>query len=331
MKKSHTYTVPMNETFGLLEKRLLEANLNIDNNSLKIAIDNVVGTAITTGCGGSLVVANYLSRVLLKNNIFALCKNARDIMHNDFKTDSLFTFSYSGKTHGIEIALDSFKGDKKYLITCNSNIEDRNNIKTISLEYDGMEKEKSFISLSSTLIPMGELLKISGNISKNNFDSFLKTSLHEIEEWSNHLNLDLNNTEVFEIMTGSDTNTASLFLESTLIESGLGIPIIHDKYDYCHGRSTTAYKNKNKHHLIYLINEKTEIDEFLLSTIKNNYNDVTVIDTNIETTSLEKEYYLTLKAIFFCKKLAELKKIDISQVEYDKNVVKKVYSYKGEM
>lgn len=331
MKKSHTYTVPMSETFNLLEKRLLDANLSIDNISLKEALNNDINTAVVIGCGGSLVVANYLSKVLLKRNVFSITKNARDIMHDNYKYDSIFSFSYSGKTHGIKLALDKFKGDKKYLITCNDIIDDKDEIKKISLGYSGMEKEKSFISLSSTLIPMGELLKISDNISKEDFNNFLKNILYEIKEWSNNQNFDLDKIDVFEIMTGSDTNTVSLFLESTLIESGLGIPIIHDKYDYCHGRSTTAYKNRNKHHLIYLINEKTEIDDFLLSTIKDNYNDVTVIDTNIDTTSLKKEYYLTLKAMFLCKRLAYLKKIDISQVEYDTNIVSKVYKYKGEM
>ena len=146
-KNNHNYTVPMTETFGLLEKRLLEANLNIDASILKETLDNVHGTVITIGCGGSLVVADYLAKILYNRGIFSVCKNARDIMHSDCNVDSLFAFSYSGKTHGIRLALDNFKGNK-YLITCNSNLVDIENTKTISLEHTDMNKERSFISLS---------------------------------------------------------------------------------------------------------------------------------------------------------------------------------------
>ena len=101
MKSNHTYTVPMTETFELLETRLLEANLKIDASSLKETLDNVEGPVITIGCGGSLVVADYLAKVLYSRGIFSVCKKARDIMHSDCKVDSLLAFSYSGKTHGI--------------------------------------------------------------------------------------------------------------------------------------------------------------------------------------------------------------------------------------
>lgn len=47
-------------------------------------------------------------------------------------------------------------------------------------------------------------------------------------------------TNVFEIFSGTDTSTASKYLESTLVQSGIGISIVHDKYAYCHGRSTTS-------------------------------------------------------------------------------------------
>lgn len=334
-KTTHINTVPMDETFGLLEKRLLEANFNIDATNLKEALDNVEGTAITIGCGGSLVVANYLSKVLAERKIFSVCRNARDIMHESGKADFLFAFSYSGKTHGIQLALDKFHG-KKYLITCNSKIQEIPNENVILLGYENMEKEKSFISLSSTLIPMGEFLKAQEQIEKEIFATKVKLYLAECMEWSNHESiadtLELRSSEVFEIMSGSDTSTASSFLESTLVEAGLGIPIIHDKYSYCHGRSTLSYKNDGRHHLIYLINEKTELDEFLISIMEKKYHQVTIMDASkLNVSSLEKEYYLTLKCAFLCKKLAEIKKCDISQVEYDRDIVRKVYYYKGEM
>lgn len=333
--KNHTYTVPMEETFKLLEKRLLEANLNIDASSLKGALDNIKGTAITIGCGGSLVVADYLAKVLYNKGIFSVCKNARDIMHSDCNSDFLFAFSYSGKTHGIRLALDNFKGTK-CLITCNSNLKDIPNTKTISFEHTDMDKEKSFISLSSTLIPVGEFLKYHENISKEKFSKKIIKYLKESQDWIKKLsNQDLfsyGSSEVFEIMTGYDTEVASLFLESTLIEAGLGNVIVHDKYDYCHGRSTINYQDNKNHNLIYLVNEKTEIDDFLLEILVIKYFPITIIDVSDSKTSfLERQYELLMKSIFFCKKVATDKKMDLSRVEYDPDLVKKVYSYKGEM
>lgn len=133
-------------------------------------------------------------------------------------------------------------------------------------------------------------------------------------------------------MTGYDTEVASLFLESTLTEAGLGNVIVHDKYDYCHGRSTINYQDNKDHSLIYLVNEKTEIDEFLLEVLSIKYFPIIVMDvSNSRTSFLERQYELLIKAIFFCKKVATDKKMDLSQVEYDRDIIKKVYSYKGEM
>lgn len=335
-KKVHTYTVPMEETFGLLEERLIDANRKIDASGLKSALDSTKNTAITIGCGGSLVVANYLSKVLEERKVFSICANSLDIVKGRKNIDNLFAFSYSGKTHGIQLALNEFCG-KKYLMTCNPDIFEIPNSKVICLGYPNMDKEKSFISLSSTLIPMGEFLKVHEKIEKEEFASKIKNYLSDSMDWANGNNsiedsLELNSSEVFEIMTSYDTSCASSFLESTLVEAGLGIPIIHDKYSYCHGRSTIAHKNHNNHHLIYLINEKSELDDYLLSIMTNSYHQVTLIDvSNLNVSKLEREYVLTLKSVFFCKKLAEIKNLDISQVEYNRDIVHKVYYYKGGM
>lgn len=331
MNTNHTYTVPMQEIFEKLDERLLEANMNIDAASLKEVLDNINGNAITIGCGGSLVVANYLSKVLDSRGIFCVCRNARDIVHSKNNGNNLLAYSYSGNTHGICLALNYFQGNK-YLLTCNPNKEN-----AIILGYKNMPKEKSFISLSSTLIPVGEFLKYHDNISKEDFAKKVTTYLKESKTWLRNLAnqnfLAYGSSEVFEIMTGYDTEVASSFLESTLTEAGLGNVIVHDKYSYCHGRSTINYQDEKTHNLIYLINEKTEIDELLLEQLRNtDYFPITVIDvSNSKTSSLERQYELLVKAVFLSKKIAEDKKMELSQVEYNRNIVHKVYYYKGEM
>lgn len=235
---NHTTTIPIDETFEKLEIRLIDANRNMDTTILKEILDSIKGTTITIGCGGSLVVANYLSKLLEERNIFSICRNSRDIMHSRVKADSLVAFSYSGKTHGIHLALDHFIGNK-YLITCNSNAKVSSNTKMVSLGYQEMDKERSFISLAATLIPIGEFLKIQDEIGKKDFETKIINYIHNSKKWLKSISpqnvLGYNSSEVFEVMTGYDTEVASTFLESTLTEAGLGNVIIHDKYSYCHG------------------------------------------------------------------------------------------------
>lgn len=50
---------------------------------------------------------------------------------------------------------------------------------------------------------------------------------------------------MFEIFSGYETSTSSKYLEPTMLLSGIGIPIVHDKYTYCHGRSTLSTQNNN--------------------------------------------------------------------------------------
>lgn len=64
--------------------------------------------------------------------------------------ENLFCINYSGRTNGISNALEKFRGNK-YLITGSNKVEDS---KTVLLQYNMVDKEKSFVSLATTLIPM---------------------------------------------------------------------------------------------------------------------------------------------------------------------------------
>ena len=57
---------------------------------------------------------------------------------------------------------------------------------------------------------------------------------------------------LFEIMSGDHTRVAAGVLESTIAEAGLGIPVIHEKYGYCHGRSTLQHVHRHSC-LIFII------------------------------------------------------------------------------
>lgn len=177
-----------------------------------------------------------------------------------------------------------------------------------------MDREKSFISLAATLIPCSILLNYY-------LDNEIEQIIDNLKEYN--YNFDIN-SDNYEIFSGYDTTVPSKYLESTLIESGIGIPIVHDKYSYCHGRSTLSTVTNNN--AIYF-NTSTELDKVLLEDLPKYYKNVIVIECN---NSILNEYQTLIKCMYLTKYIAELKEKDLSNVKYSP-VVKKLYKFKGEL
>lgn len=123
-----------------------------------------------------------------------------------------------------------------------------------------------------------------------------------------------------------ETSTTARVIESTLTESGIGIPIIHDKYDYCHGKSTLSH-NYNGH--LILLSTNSEIDEIYKRIAKNYYNDEIILDKKCDD-DIINDFYFTYLSMFLCKKIAEIKKMDLSLVNYS-SIVKKLYYFKEKL
>ena len=186
----------------------------------------------------------------------------------------------------------------------------------IDLVYnETLPKEKSFISLATTLMPVSLLLDyyVDGN-SKEYFNL--------IKEDTKYTDFE----NVFEIFSGFDTSTVSKFLESTITESGIGIPIVHDKYSYCHGRSTLGINNDTT--AIYL-NKNTEFDKLMLDELRRYHKNIIVIDSMFNDQVLD-EYQMLIKVMYLNKQIAESKGKDLSKVEYSP-IIKKIYKYNGEI
>ena len=178
--------------------------------------------------------------------------------------------------------------------------------------YNVQDKEHSFISLSATIIPCSILLNY-----------YLGNEIYQIiDNMKDYkFNFDVN-CDVFELFTGLETSTASKYLESTMVESGIGIPVVHDKYSYCHGRSTlsTVYNN-----IAIYFNLNSELDKLLINELSNCYKDVIVLNASNNPIS---EFDLLLECMYLTKYIAEKKNKDLSGVDYNP-VVKKLYRYKG--
>ena len=202
---------------------------------------------------------------------------------------------------------------RKYLLSNNS--FDDNDV--TYLKYNtNIDKEKSFISLAATLIPVSILM----NYYLKGQNSLMLDCIEETP-----FNFDLE-SDIYEIFSGYDTSTSSKYLESTMTESGIGIPIVHDKYSYCHGRSTLGI-NYNTVAIYY--NRNTEYDRMMLEELKQYYSRIITIDSKFEDQILD-DYQMLIQSIYLTKYIAEKKSKDLSKVDYSP-IVKKLYKYNGQI
>jgi hypothetical protein len=236
----------------------------------------------------------------------------------------LLGITYGNNNYSIQHAKikASDSNCETHLITANSNCEE-------DICYKGqLPLEKSFISLAGTVIPMSILLCY-----------YLKNDQVKTLSCIENIYTRANQTvygfalsdklPLFEIMSEHHTCVASHVLESTIIEAGLGIPVIHDKDNYCHGRSTLSYQEGNSN-LIYLINEKpSNLDYMLLDNISDQYASINIVQAS-NNNYIVNQFDLALQSLFLCKDLATKEKKDLSIVNYSP-VVKKLYKYKGDM
>lgn len=306
----------MEENFKLLLDRILDTNRVSDLKQIIEELSKISNSVICVGSGGSNIVSEYASKVFNhKNKCISLNLEPRDLLYiNKEFIENIFICSYSGNNYGVEMALCNNK--KNYLFT-NQNIFKN---KTCILQYNStLPKEKSFISLAATLMPMSILLNYY--MDGNNFDELLFDVFNNIE------NLLIEESDTFEIMSGMDTSVASTFLESTLVEAGLANPILHSKYNYCHGRTTLTYNRPSS--LIYITAGMKDIDEVILDEAEKLYKSVVILESNYNDIIIDN-FNLTVKAMFLAKQIADLKKKDLSKVKYAP-AVKKLYHFKGGM
>ncbi len=309
----------MQENFDLLKKRIIDSHRVSDLQDIKAKIKSIKGNTICVGAGGSNVVANYATKVISKiNGNLVLCKHPRDLEHINLSNfENIVIASYSGEGKAVDLALDNKLN--KYLLS-NNNM-DYEGVTNITYESQ-IEKESSFISLAATLMPMSILLKTYMGLRDPHYISIL-------EEMFDKVKVNIKWNDIYEIMGGIENSTATKYLESTMVESGIAVPIVHDKYDFCHGRSTLSYKNNNG--LIYLDNRNKELDKLILSEAKKYYTEVITLNGYYPNADeLTDEFYITLQAMYLTKKLAENKGEDLSGVDHSP-LVYKLYNFKGTM
>lgn len=286
----------MKVNFEYLKGRVVDALNNTDTKYINYELSKLYKPTLVNGVGGSSVVSDFGAKVLsVKNSIVVRNTEPRDMIYMDKSGYSnVIACSYSGNNFGVDLSFDN--NLKKYLLSRNTNEE------AVNLQYKTtIDNERSFISLGATLIPISVLI----NYYLNGDESFLD----DIEERVFSFDTEC---DVYEIFSGYDTSTTSKYLESTMVESGIGIPIVHDKYSYCHGRSTMSINNNS---IAIFLNRNTELDRLLLREISKYYKNVIVIDGKYKDMILD-DYQMLVQAMYLTKFIAESKSKDLSKVEY---------------
>ena len=300
----------MYDNFNKLEGRILDSISKTDLILIREILSNITEPTLVSGVGGSSVVSNYAAKLLsIKNNI--ICNNItpRDMNYintNNYK--NIISCSYGGENFGVDLSFNN--NLNKYLLSKNK-IEGVTNI-----NYVSDDSEDSFISLAATLIPMTILLLYYCDNDKEVLKDIL----------SSEINFELNNKKIYEVLSGYESSAASTFIESTLSESGISITIIHDKYDYCHGRSTLNHHFNNN---LIFFNTQKELDKLFKEELPNYYENIIQIDKKYND-NIINDYYFTYVSMLLCKQIAQKHNQDLSRVEYCP-IVKKIYHYKGDM
>ncbi|MBQ2872409.1 MAG: hypothetical protein IJE89_00200 [Bacilli bacterium] len=303
----------MQVNFKFLKERIVDSLNHSDLDFIRTELSKLEEPTIFSGVGGSSVVSEFGAKVInRKNRIISTSSEPRDFIYrNNNAFRNVVACSYSGNNYGVELSF--LKELRKYLLSNNS-FEDSN---VTYLKYNTtIDKERSFISLGATLIPVSILMDYYLN-GKNSL------MLDCIEETS--FNFDLG-SGIYEIFSGYDTSVSSKYLESTIVESGIGIPIVHDKYSYCHGRSTLGI---NYNGIAIYYNRNTEFDKMMLEELKRYYKTIIIIDSKFEDGILD-DYQMLVQSMYLTKYIAERMSKDLSKVEYSP-IVKKLYRYNGQI
>lgn len=300
----------MEENFKLLSERVLDTLKHTDLIYIKDKLKEINAPTLVSGVGGSSVVADFTSKIIsVKNGVITSAVNHRDMNYINYeKYKNIIVCSYGGKNYGVKVA---FNNNLNHYLLSKRELDN-----VINLTYKTtIIDEHSFISLAATLIPMTIMLEYYLE-DKNKILEILNT---EIENFTF-------NSDIYEIISGCETSTASKYLESTLVESGIGLPIVHDKYDLCHGRTTLGKNYKSN---VILFNNKNNLDLLISSLIKKYYENIIVFERKYED-NIVNDYYFTYISMLLSMQIAKAKNKDLSIVDYSP-MVKKLYYFNGGM
>ncbi len=297
----------MDDCFRTLNEKVEKAIRDSDLKKLFCMLDEIEGPTMVCGVGGSSVVATYLAKVLReKRHIITDFISPRDLFYMDLTPyRNVIAVSYSGNNIGAEAICHT--GLNKYLFTGHPR-DDVNN-----LVYR-MPAELSYVSISATLVPLSLLFLYYCN------DHDLLKEILDREISSASCNTS------YEVMSGYETQTAAIILESSFIESGMASCIVHDKYNFCHGRINHSREADSD---LIFFKGNSELDEMLEENLPNHFGRIITIEKEYEDDVIN-DFYSALISMKLIRDIAQNRHRDISNIdELEDNDV--FYLFNGKM
>ena len=297
----------MHDCFDSMKDKIDKAIKDTDLQSLFKTLSSIKEPTLVTGVGGSSIVAMFLAKTLReKNKIIATFAYPRDMKYMNLDGyKNVISVSYSGANIGVDASFDNDLN--KYLLTGNPRVGINN------IVYK-MPKENSYVSINATIVPLSLILL------------YYQNDINTIYEIINsNIQSDSNNNS-YELIYGYESIAAATMLESSIIESGMGSIVLHEKYNYAHGRINIT-RNTNSDLIFFKSNN--EYDEVLAKTLPSLYKKIITIDSKYDDIVVN-DYYLALMGLKLVGAIADNKKVDIScPNELEQNDI--FYLYKGNL
>ena len=297
----------MDDCFDSMKEKIEAALRDTDLDEVFRKLDEIEGPTLVTGVGGSSVVGRFLAKVLReKRHLLCTFVYPRDLTRMDLTPyENVIAVSYSGTNIGVDVIFDTKLN--RYLFTGHPRSGCENIIYT-------MPQERSYVSVNATIIPMTVLLLYYCD------DHRLPEGILEEEIGSE------SDADVYEIMSGYETLTAASLLESCFTESGMAASVVHDKYDFCHGRINLSRKGNSE---LIFFKMKSELDDLLYRQLKERYGRIITIERKFDDDVVD-DYRASVMGLKLIRQIARNKGVDISDMkELPDNDV--LYLYKGKM
>lgn len=335
IKKEKTATKSSQQKIATNTNHLLDRTLRaLESNAaqrLQEILSSIKGYVLMVGTGGSFAAAEFAAKCVSQfhPNILAQSCHPRDIAIDGLsKIDTVILFSYSGKTKDIQSVYDlcQKEGVKVYIITkyeysVNDSLYDENALISYSTSKSST-KERGFISMAGTLIPMCIFGEIYYSNPNNSFREFLKECFerrcHEFSNEKYFFSLP-DRKMLVDIFSGVDTSCAAMDLESKLIESGLARVVIHEKKDFSHGRFNILEKYAPDL-IIFLDNVRGAYSDKLFRYLEKREN---LYICHLVTTqgNIWGDLDLVVASEFFSKYLSKVLDYDMAKPDYPEDAM----------
>ena len=253
----------------------------------------------------------------------------RDFMFEKLdKVSTVILFSYSGKTNDIISVYRLCKQNNinvfvitKMAYDQASEYYDVNDVISYSDSIIN-SKERGFISMAGTLIPMVLFGKLFFDERVESFETYLKECFENRSSFSYDKLFEINphcNKLTIDIFSGADTKCAGHDLESKIIESGIGRAIIHEKKDFSHGRFNVLQECPPDL-VVYLNNcegsYSKKLKKYLLKRTE-----LICLTLDSKFGNIWGDFDLTIAIQFLAKALSNYMNYDMSRPNYPKDAM----------